>query len=268
MNRPRYFAILGAMRTGSNLLERTLAGCEGLVALGELFNPAFLGRPGRTEGFGATLAERDRDPIGFLEKAIAAHPGDVPGFRLFGGHDPRVIDHVARDPDCARIVLTRDPLQSFLSLAIARETGQWMLGARENRRLAKVAFDGAAFEAYRGRLEDHYGRIRRATRAAGLTAFDIDYEELGELPIVAGAARHAGARAAMTRLDHPIARQNPPDPAHKVTNPEALAPYLAGPSPARAGPAAPPPRFEARDELRVAPGAGALYAPLPGARDD
>ena len=40
---PRYFAIFGAMRTGSNLLERTLASYDGLRTEGELFNPGFIG---------------------------------------------------------------------------------------------------------------------------------------------------------------------------------------------------------------------------------
>ncbi|MEO1611677.1 MAG: nodulation protein NodH, partial [Pseudomonadota bacterium] len=115
MTRPRYFAILGAMRTGSNLLERTLNDYDGLVGLGELFNPAFIGGPEKTEAFGWTLEARNRDPLGFLEAVIAAHPGETPGFRIFNGHDGRVLDHVVRDADCARILLTRDHLDSHLS---------------------------------------------------------------------------------------------------------------------------------------------------------
>ena len=41
---PRYFAIFGAMRTGSNLLERSINQFPGLHCHGELFNPSFVGK--------------------------------------------------------------------------------------------------------------------------------------------------------------------------------------------------------------------------------
>ncbi|MEM7525324.1 MAG: sulfotransferase family 2 domain-containing protein [Pseudomonadota bacterium] len=262
---PRYFAIFGSMRTGSNLLERTLHQYKSLIGLGELFNQHFIGKPKQTEAFGATLAERNLDPVGFLEKVIAAHPGQIPGFRIFDGHDARMLDHAARDPHCARIVLSRDPVDSFVSQRIAQETDQWMLRKEENRRLAKIRFDPEEFETYRARLEDHYARVRRAMRAAGRPAFEIAYDDLLDVDVLNGAARYAGANEEKTDVAEKIARQNPAALADKLTNPEAAAPY------ARTGhvsPASPRPRFRALDDLIVSRGVELVFAPAPGALDN
>ncbi|MGB0854525.1 MAG: hypothetical protein ACPGSI_14620, partial [Pikeienuella sp.] len=86
MPRPdhKYFAIFGAMRTGSNLLEYTLDSYRGLTGVGELFNDAFVGKPNGDPYLGVSLAERNRDPLGFLADVIEAEKG-VPGFRIFPG---------------------------------------------------------------------------------------------------------------------------------------------------------------------------------------
>ncbi len=258
----RYFAIFGVMRTGSNLLERSLDHYEGLVGLGELFNQHFIGGPKELEAFGTTLAERNLDPVGFLERVIAAHPGQIPGFRIFRGHDARMMAHAARDPQCAKFVLHRDPLDSFLSLKIAGETGQWMLRKEGNRKLAKVRFDSGEFAAYRDDLARHYDQVRTMIRAAGQAAFEIAYEDLQSNDIMNGAARFAGSSEVKDRLSPRIQRQNPESAAEKVENPADLP--VTG-SARRMTPAAPRPRFAALDALIVSRGIEVVFAPVPGA---
>ena len=268
MSRPRYFAIFGAMRTGSNLLEKTLDAHEGLAGLGEVFNDQFIGGPGTDEAFGCSLEQRNRDPIGFLDAMIAAHPGEVPGFRIFMGHDQRVMDHAARDPHCARIILTRDPLDSYLSLQIARLTNQWMVRKAENRKLAKVEFDPDHFTAYEAALNDHYRRIRAPMRAAGRPWLEIAYGDLGDLDTLNGAAAYAGSPERRERIAPRIQRQNPLDPADKVTNPDVLAEFMAGRSGnARLAPKAAEPDFSALKSLYVARGLEVICAPMPGVAD-
>lgn len=268
MTAPRYFAIFGAMRTGSNLLERTLGTYEGLVGLGELFNPHFIGSPDVKEAFGSAMADRNRDPVGFLERAIAAHRGRTIGFRIFDDHDWRLIDHAAGDPDCARVILTRDPLQSWLSLEIARKTGQWLLRKAEKRRLAKVEFDAAAFEAYRDGIAAHYARLRRAMRAAGRPWVEIGYDDLADLEAMNGIAAYLGSPERKPALDAPIERQNPPAAIDKIANPEV---YLAWARAAGgAGPAAPAevaPRFSALGSMFASRGVEVVCAPIPGVGD-
>lgn len=254
--KPRYAVIFGAMRTGSNLLERTLAGYDGLRAEGELFNPHFIGGPGRTVHLGMTLAAREADPLALLERVIAAGP-DVPVFRIFDGHDPRVIAHAAADPDAARIILTRDPLDSFLSLQIARATGQWMLTRPERRRLARIRFDPAAFARYRDALAAHYAHLRALIAAGGGAAAEARYEALGDAAAVNRLAAAAGSPEVKRRLAPPIRRQNPPLRADRVTNPADLP----------AGDAPPPPEDHAFDPLAamtVLRGLPAIHAVMPG----
>ena len=87
----RYFTIFASMRTGSNLLERTLGSYAGLRAEGELFNAHFIGQPGRTAHLGRGLHHRDEDPAGFLADVIREAAPDIPGFRLFDGHAPKML---------------------------------------------------------------------------------------------------------------------------------------------------------------------------------
>ena len=116
------FVIFAEMRTGSNLLEAALNGIEGITCHGEAFNPHLIGFPDRETVLGVTLADRCADPMPLLAR-IKAAPG-LNGFRYFHDHDPRVLAPVLADPRCAKIILTRNPLHSYVSLKIARATGQ------------------------------------------------------------------------------------------------------------------------------------------------
>lgn len=259
----RYFAIFGAMRTGSNLLERSLDSYEGLTGLGELYNSVFVGKPNGEPLLGVTVAERNRDPVAFLNRVIDETPG-IPGFRIFQGHDARMIDHIARDPSCAKIILRRSAIDSFVSLNIARETGQWMLTNEENRRLVKITFDATEYEPYRDELDAYYAMIRRKMRLAGQTPFEVSYGELRDLEILNGAATFIGAKRLLTATPQKIQRQNPVAWADKVTNPQDMQPYLADGS-GTGGDVQLPPRFSALDELVASRGFSLIYAPVAGA---
>ena len=236
----RYFVILGAMRTGSNLLEQIIAGLPGTVCHGEAFNPAFVGGPRREDILGWTRSARDRDPLGLLH-AMREDAGDaMPGFRLFDKHAPDVLDHVLADPDCIRIVLRRDPLQSFVSLKIAVETDQWVLRAARRRRMTRIEFDAQAFASYRDGLAAHYDRIRDGMESAGTSALYLDYDQLQDPDLPYRLAGHLGLSASGGEPPA-LVRQNPISLRSKVRNyaqmcadlgmtPERLAPEpLPGP---------------------------------------
>jgi len=53
--------------------------------------------------------------------------------------------HVLDDPECAKVILTRNPLDSYVSLKIAAQTGQWKLTDAKQRREAKVRFEPQDF---------------------------------------------------------------------------------------------------------------------------
>lgn len=258
-----YFAIFGAMRTGSNLLERTLDHYQGLRGEGEAFNSHFIGKPKRTDHLGVSLAERNADPVGYLDRLVADDPDAIPGFRIFDGHDARMLDHCARDPACGKIILRRSPIDSFISLKIAQTTGQWMLMKDENRRLAKIRFDVEEFERYRALLDAHYARIRRIMLSAGQPAAEIDYDALTDLDAVNGLAAMIGSPERKEALPDRIQRQNPVDWADKVENIEELTAYAGrdgfpAPKPAAA-------KFAPLDALVASRNFETIYAPVPGA---
>ena len=108
------FVIFAEMRTGSNFLEKNLQQFEGLNCYGEAFNPVFIGYPNTDNILGVKLETRDADPK-MLLREIKNDPAGLSGFRYFHDHDPRVFDHVVNDPKCAKIVLTRNPIDSYVS---------------------------------------------------------------------------------------------------------------------------------------------------------
>lgn len=261
-----YFTIFGAMRTGSNLLEHSLDQYDGIAGHGELYNPHFIGKPDRREFLTIPLAGRNTDPVGLLNKLIAATPKTIPGFRIFDNHDRRVIDFAARDPDCAKIILTRAPIDSFISLEIAQATGQWMLMKDENRRVAKMRFDRQKYETYLAKRKTHYAFIRRAAQEAGQPVFQIDYDDLSDLSVLNGVARFIGSTEIKTKLPDKIRRQNPPAWEDKVENVEELRAYAAGGGfTAPEADPEPQPKFGALGEMVASRTFDAIYAPIPGA---
>ncbi|MEL6680503.1 MAG: nodulation protein NodH, partial [Pseudomonadota bacterium] len=215
---PRYFVIYGVMRTGSNLLERSLAQYDGIVCHGELFNAAFIGSANRERFVGMDVAERDAHPIGFLNRMVDRSGDDLPGFRLFHDHDPRVVAHTLADRSCLKIVLRRPALESYISLKIARKTDQWLIGNVRARRSATVRFDAGEFAAYRAATEQFYGEVRRRLQAAGQTAFELSYDDVQSLEVLNGLARFLGSEQERESLEDTILRQNPGPLSEKVEN--------------------------------------------------
>lgn len=219
------FVILGAMRTGSNLLEELLGAYPGTACHGELFNPHFIGRRGQESYLGIDLAARDADPLLLLAAVRAS--GGLPGFRLFHDHDPRVLDHVLADPRCAKLVLTRNPLDSYVSLRIAAATDQWRLTNARNLRRAQVRFDAQDFARYLEAQQAFQQYIQNALQIRGETAFHIHYDDLGDVGVLNGLAAFLGLSARLERLEPRLKPQNPEPVWDKVENPEEMAAALA-----------------------------------------
>ncbi|MEO8530961.1 MAG: nodulation protein NodH, partial [Deltaproteobacteria bacterium] len=188
MSKFRAVVVLATMRTGSNFLESNLAQFAALSCHGELFNPAFIGKKNASELMGFDIDARDKDPMAFLEAVVAQDQG-LPLFRLFFGHDPRVIDAVLKDPTIGKIILRRDLAESFLSLTHARKTGQWWTGSYTKTRTATVNFDRAQFDIWRDEVVGYYDMLSHRLRASGQVPFTIKYSELHDIDLLNGIAK-------------------------------------------------------------------------------
>jgi LPS sulfotransferase NodH len=222
----RSFVMFAEMRTGSNFLEANLNALDGVTCLGEVFNPHFIGRQNQSDLYGLTLADRDADPLRFLARMRTETPG-LSGFRYFHDHDPRIFDAVMADHSCAKIVLTRNPVESYVSWKIAQATGQWKLTNAKKLRSAKAVFDGAEFEAHVARLQAFQITLLHGLQTSGQTAFWLDYEDVQDLGVLNGLAGFLGVAARLEGLDDTLKKQNPKAIADKVENPEAIAQALA-----------------------------------------
>lgn len=206
------------MRTGSNLFEQSINLFDSFACNGELFNPSFVGYPNQDNYCGMDVTDRDRDPIKLIRKMVAQATDELPGFRLFSDHDQRVLDHVLEDETCAKIVLTRNPLDSYISHAIARKTDQWRLTDLHKRKTAQVDFDIVGFKSYVNTLSEFSKRIRTKLQATGQAAYHLSYIDLGKLDVFNGLAHFLESEEQLDDLKEKIKRQNPEGLSEKVKN--------------------------------------------------
>lgn len=214
------------MRTGSNFLEANLNAMPGVACYGEAFNPHFIGKLNQTEAFGITLAQREADPAALLRKMRAHSPG-LSGFRYFHDHDPRILPGVLADPLCAKIILTRNPVESYVSWKIAQATGQWKLTQAKRLKTAKAHFDPPEFTAHIAQLQEFQLRLMHGLQISGQTAFYIDYEDINDTDVLNGLARFLGVEGALAAPDGTLKKQNPEEISEKVENYEEMAAALA-----------------------------------------
>ncbi len=211
-----YFVILAEMRTGSNLLEATLSQVPVIHCHGEAFNPDYVGGPKVKALMGMTMADRLRDPGALLDRIRAAEGFN--GFRFFFDHEPRVVDAILNDPRCAKIVLTRNPVDCYVSLKIAYNTKRWRLTDVKDKIAWKPPFKPEEFEAFLHDRQQFQIRIQNALQVTGQTAFYLDYEDSLRVDVVNGLLDHLGLSERIERIADTIIRQNPEEMANKVRN--------------------------------------------------
>ncbi len=213
-----YFIMLAEMRTGSNFLEANLNQFADLQSYGELFNPHFVGGAKKDELLGITLNAREKDPFQLLEAIKGQDESIIPGFRFFYDHDPRILQHCLNDSECGKIILTRNPLDCYVSRKIAGVTGQWKLTNIKHKKTAKVDFDAGEFAQYLENAQQFQVRLLNALQISGQTAFYINYDDLNSLDVLNGLARFLGSEQQVESLDKSLKRQNSPALENKVTN--------------------------------------------------
>lgn len=225
-NQFEYFVVFAEMRTGSNFLEASLNEFDDIQCYGEAYNPHFVGHHKETELFGVDMAQREISPLSLIER-IRENTDGLPGFRFFNDHDPRVMAHVLADPKCAKIILTRNPLDSYVSLKIAAQTGQWKLSDMKQRRSAKVTFDRDEFLADLAAKKVFQLDILKGLQTSGQTGFYIAYEDIGDIDVLNGMAQFIGSQEQIGATPNSVKKQNPSSLEDKVTNYEQMVKDLA-----------------------------------------
>ncbi len=214
------------MRTGSNFLEANLNALPGVTCHGEVFNPHFMGKKDNLALFGHDLAAREADPLRVLA-AMRDQTEGLAGFRCFHDHDARVIAEVLADPGCAKIILTRNPIESYVSLKIAQATDQWRLTNAKNLKTTRIGFSASEFEAHLQDAQAFQVMLLRGLQVTGQTAFYIDYDDLNDLAVLNGLAAFLGVPARLEGLDPRLKKQNPEEVTDKVLNPAEMEAALA-----------------------------------------
>lgn len=217
MARFHSFVVFAEMRTGSNFLESNLNSFNGIACHGEAFNPHFIGYPNKDEILGVTQEDRDNNPDKLLN-AIRKTNDKISGFRYFHDHDPRVLDKVLDDPRCAKIILTRNPVESYISWKIAQETGQWKLTDMKSRKAGKATFEADEFEAHLDALQAFQLLLMNRLQTSGQSAFYVAYEDLQSVEVMNGIAKFLDVNEALDGLNKELKKQNPSPISEKVKN--------------------------------------------------
>ncbi|MGB7321306.1 MAG: nodulation protein NodH [Albidovulum sp.] len=211
-----YFVILAEMRTGSNLLEATLAEVPDLHLHGEVYNPDYIGAPKNKDVLGVTMADRLAEPEQLLHRIRDAD--GLNGFRFFFDHEPRVIDAILTDPRCAKIVLTRNPVDCYISLKIAYNTKRWQLTNVKDKIAWKPPFKPAEFEAFLAERQAFQVRLLNTLQITGQTAFYADYEDTLRPDVLNGMLQFLGVEGQLEKISTALIRQNPEEMSDKVRN--------------------------------------------------
>jgi LPS sulfotransferase NodH len=217
MTRFDYFVVFAEMRTGSNFLEANINLFEGLTCHGEAYNPHFIGYPNVDNILGVSLEQREAAPKRLLQTVKEKTDG-LGGFRFFNDHDPRVLDVMLRDPRCAKIILTRNPAESFVSWKIAQATGQWKLTNVKHVRKEEVTFKPEEFENHLEKLQNFQIYLLNQLQKTGQTAFFVAYEDLQDVDVMNGLAHFLGSDSRIDSLDKKLKKQNPEPMETKVEN--------------------------------------------------
>jgi len=194
--------LLAHARSGSTLLMDFLDAQPDTTFAHEMFHqktvnlPAYMGiaRPDAA----ALKPERDADPVGFLDRVVAACPTRIFGFKWFRGHAPAVRDRLVADPGWRVVILQRENfLAVFASQRTARLTGRYL--AREAGGspppVPLLPFDTDEFLREYRRYRDYYDGLLRRCDDQGKVFHMVEYRHLSHPAVLRNVARHIGVEA-------------------------------------------------------------------------
>ena len=179
------FVILNAPRTGSNYLCTLLNSHPEILCHHEIFNPHVVGVARHLQNAAyhmGTIEERERDPLEFLERVWRYDEGRrAVGFKLCWKQNEAIFHTVLADPAIRKIVLKRrNRIKSFVSLLLARQTGEWVIyhDAAQPGARPMVHLDEAELLRHIAFNDAYYGEIEAAIQAPLQMGHILHYEDL------------------------------------------------------------------------------------------
>jgi len=229
------FVIVAARRTGSNWLCTLIDSHPAILCHHELFNPAGVFYAQRLRD-GAlrpeSVAERDADPVGFLER-IWRQPGGhrCLGFKMTHGQAEPVLEHVLEDPAVRKIVLKRrNRVKTCVSEKVALKLDSWEVYDEADLpdRRPRVDLDPRELREHAARNERFYERVDATLADTGQTCLRVDYEDLRRTEEHTRLLRFLDAAPYDAPLEPTSLKQNPVDLREVVRNFDELAEALRG----------------------------------------
>jgi len=227
--RPIRFVIFAVPRTGSNLLCGLLNAHPDILCHHGLFNPGGVHWARDRHGSGS-VADRDRDPVAFLDTVWASGGGArAIGFKMNRDENGEATGALLRDPDVRKILLKRrNRVRTHMSEEIARRTGLW------------ESYDesaDAAIPPLRVEVDDliqhghlnaaYYAAFESALEATGQDWLETHYEALSERDEIARILAFLGVEA-HSALPATSYKRGPADLGAAVENFDELAGALQG----------------------------------------
>ncbi|MFT7524543.1 MAG: hypothetical protein ACI92A_002412 [Candidatus Paceibacteria bacterium] len=148
----------------------------------------------------------------------AADETSIPGFRFFNDHDPRILEECLNDHSCAKVILTRNALDSYVSRKIAAVTGQWKLTNLKHKKTAQIEFDAGEFAKHLEEVQRFQVKVLNALQVTGQTGFYIGYDDINSLEVLNGLARFLGSKSQVEAVNTDLKKQNPKSLEGKVSN--------------------------------------------------
>jgi LPS sulfotransferase NodH len=229
------FVIVAARRTGSNWLCTLIDSHPAILCHHELFNPAGIFQAQRLRDGAPCLgsvAERDADPIGFLDR-VWRHSGGYGclGFKMTHGQAEPVLDQVLADPGVRKIVLRRrNRVKTCVSEKVAEQLDSWEVYDEVDLpvRKPRVHLDPRELREHAARNARFYERVEASIEGTGQTCLRVDYEDLGSPEGQERLLRYLDAVPYDAPLEPTSVKQNPVDLREIVRDFDALAEALRG----------------------------------------
>jgi len=228
------FVILNAPRVGSNLLCTMLDAHPEILCHHEIFNPHVLGYArslNKTNFSLGSIAERAAHPVAIYNRIWEQHLDFASvGFKLCWRQHKSIYYHVLEDTTVRKIILKRkNQLQSFVSLLLARKTGDWVVYNDEKLQTqpTTVQVDVKEYQDFLQFNDEYHQEINQFLTSTNQPVLELFYEDLFKRPTLEKLVAYLQVSSHHLSKLHPGTQKiNPTSLSQLVENFDAIAKYI------------------------------------------